>query len=56
MHPGYLTRDAWVAVTAGASTGAHQVFVVSDSEARAPSILMSDLLGSPLAFVKTLDR
>ena len=43
-------------VTAGASTGGHQVFVVSDGEARPPSTVVSELLRSTVAFVKTLER
>ena len=43
-------------VTAGGSTGGHQVFVVSDSEGGAPPMVISDLLGSALAFVKTLEH
>jgi anti-sigma factor RsiW len=43
-------------VTAGASSGGHQVFVVSDSEASPPSTIVNDLLQSTLAFVRTLER
>ena len=43
-------------VTAGASTGGHQVFVVSDGDARPPSAVVSDLLQSTVAFVRTLER
>jgi anti-sigma factor RsiW len=43
-------------VIAGLSTGAHQVFVVSDGEARPPSTIVDDLLRSTLAFVRTLER
>lgn len=43
-------------VTAGTSTGAHQVFVVSDSDEGPPSTVVSDLLRSAAAFVQTLDR
>ena len=43
-------------VTAGASAGGHQVFIVSDSTATPPSAVVNGLLRSTLAFVKTLDR
>jgi anti-sigma factor RsiW len=43
-------------ITAGASTGGHQVFIVSDSEASPPSTIVNDLLQSTLAFVRTLER
>jgi anti-sigma factor RsiW len=43
-------------VTEGASTGGHQVFVVSDSDANPPSTSVNDLLQSTLAFVRTLER
>jgi hypothetical protein len=43
-------------VTAGTSTGAYQVFVVGDNEPGPPPAVVNDLMGSALAFVKTLER
>ena len=43
-------------VTAGASTGGHQAFVVSDSEAGPPTAIVNEVLRSTLAFVRTFEH
>ena len=43
-------------VTEGISGAGHQVFVVSDSAAGVPDAVVSDLMRSTLAFVKTIER
>jgi anti-sigma factor RsiW len=43
-------------VTQGTSGGGHQVFVVSDGDAGAPPAVVSDLMQSTIAFVKTVQR
>jgi hypothetical protein len=43
-------------ITAGASAGGHQVFVVSDSEASPSPTIVNDLLQSTLAFLRSLER
>jgi anti-sigma factor RsiW len=43
-------------VTEGRSGAGHQVFVVSDGEARPPDAVVSDLLGSTLAFTTSIER
>jgi anti-sigma factor RsiW len=43
-------------VTTGASTGAHQVFVVADSDTGPPPAVVNDLMRSTLTFVKTLEK
>jgi anti-sigma factor RsiW len=42
-------------VTTGASTGRHQVFVVGDGSVSPPPSVVSDLMRSTLAFVRTLE-
>jgi anti-sigma factor RsiW len=43
-------------VTTGASASGYQVFVVSDGEAGPPQSVVSELMRSTLAFVKTIER